>query len=294
MSGSTRSFTALVLFAAASVSITFLTSASRARAQDAPQAVDAIGDRGDIVNLPAPLKNRIVTLNGRPTTFAPMRVFAEADTPSQLFGYYLIDTLHFQQNVFTSHPDLNSGMAPTAANCANHDLPTIGSVRLALEPKPGLPTDPDDPEAFIDIFTDISGLFVINNESGWYEGWMIHDLVVPNVEAPGPDGHAQFGTDDSGRCGRDRRPRQPPRHAGTHVHDRRQRPRLPSADDHFPDTQSNLVPIQLSMGAYNCLQQSDCHSYWEFNQYTNWVFPLYELPFTGGIGQIVCRARSPS
>jgi len=39
----------------------------------------------------------------------------------------------------------------------------------------------------------------------------------------------------------------------------------------------------LSMGAYNCLQQSDCHAYWEFNEYTNWVFPLYELPSTGGV-----------
>jgi hypothetical protein len=37
------------------------------------------------------------------------------------------------------------------------------------------------------------------------------------------------------------------------------------------------------MGAYNCLQQSDCHAYWEFNYLgTNWVHPLYELPFTGG------------
>src|ERR1700687_3228664 len=37
------------------------------------------------------------------------------------------------------------------------------------------------------------------------------------------------------------------------------------------------------MGAYNSLQQSDTHAYWEFNyQGTNWVHPLYELPFTGG------------
>jgi hypothetical protein len=37
------------------------------------------------------------------------------------------------------------------------------------------------------------------------------------------------------------------------------------------------------MGAYNALQQSDAHSYWEFNyQGTNWIHPLYELPFTGG------------
>jgi hypothetical protein len=36
------------------------------------------------------------------------------------------------------------------------------------------------------------------------------------------------------------------------------------------------------MGAYNAMQQSDVHSYWEFNYTTNWIHPLYELPFTGG------------
>jgi hypothetical protein len=60
-------------------------------------------------------------------------------------------------------------------------------------------------------------------------------------------------------------------------------PRFPSASDHFPDIQGNTVPIFLSMGAYNAMQQSDVHSYWEFNYTTNWVFPLYELPATGGI-----------
>jgi hypothetical protein len=59
--------------------------------------------------------------------------------------------------------------------------------------------------------------------------------------------------------------------------------RFPSANDHFPDKQSNLVSLPLSMGAYNCLQQSDCHAYWEFNEYTNWIFPLFELPSTGGV-----------
>src|SRR5947207_2672016 len=53
--------------------------------------------------------------------------------------------------------------------------------------------NPNDVRAFIDIFTDIAGLFVINNESGWYEGWMIHDLTIPDVASPRPDGHAQFG-----------------------------------------------------------------------------------------------------
>jgi hypothetical protein len=47
--------------------------------------------------------------------------------------------------------------------------------------------------------------------------------------------------------------------------------------------QTNLVSLYLSMGAYNSLQQSDAHAYWEFNYLgTNWMHPLYELPFTGG------------
>ena len=54
-------------------------------------------------------------------------------------------------------------LSVTGANCVQ---PTIGTVRVVLEPNPGLPTDPDNPRAFIDAFTDIDPLFVINNESG--------------------------------------------------------------------------------------------------------------------------------
>src|SRR5205823_4286030 len=90
-------------------------------------------------------------------------------------------------------PGVNETAMRTASG-ANGGLPPIGSIRLVVEPKPGLPTDPNDPGAFIDVFTDISSLFVINNESGWYEGWMIHDLKVAEVGAERPDGHASFGT----------------------------------------------------------------------------------------------------
>ncbi|HKQ33016.1 MAG TPA: hypothetical protein VJV40_07410, partial [Thermodesulfobacteriota bacterium] len=141
--------------------------------------------REDVKNLPDELKNRLGDLAERPHSALPITAFAEADTPSQLFQYYLLDTEGFQPNIFTTIiPGINDGAIPTAANAANHQLPTIGSVRVVLEPKPGLPTEPDDIEAFIDIFTDISGLFVINNESGWYEGWMIHDLRVPEAAPP--------------------------------------------------------------------------------------------------------------
>jgi hypothetical protein len=243
-----------------------------------------VAARRDVRRLPKPLKARLVELAGRPATFVPQTAFAEADDPSQLFGFYLLDSTAFEPNIFTAiFPGINDLVAPSTTG-ANGGLPTIGAVRLVVEPKPGLPTDPNDPGAFIDIFTDISGLFVINNESGWYEGWMIHDVEVPAVGAARGDGHAQFGMilqADATALAAMGTGNNVPGHVFTKDGNA---PRLPSASDHFPTQQTNLVPLFLSMGAYNALQQSDAHSYWEFNQYTNWVFPLYEMPFSGGFG----------
>jgi hypothetical protein len=243
-----------------------------------------VRNRGDVVALPAPLTDRLAQLANRPHSILPLQVFNEADPPSQLFQYYLLDTSGFEPNVFTTlFPGVNDHvqLTVTGANCG---LPTVGAVRVVLEPKPGLPTDPNDPRAFIDVFTDIDGMFVINNESGWYEGWMIHDITVPSMNAtPRKDGHAQFGAilpADAAALQKMGTGNNVPGATftvdGNAVH-------LPSASDHFPDVQSNVVPIYLSMGAYNSLQQSDPHAYWEFNyQGTNWVHPLYELPSTGG------------
>jgi hypothetical protein len=255
----------------------------------AEQDEATVVNRSDVVHLPAPLKRALGELAEESHTYLPLQVFAEADKPSQLFQYYLLDTTGFEPNIFTAIiPGINDSAIPTAANAANGQRPTFGAVRMALEPKPGLPTDPKDGGAFIDVFTDISGLFVINNESGWYEGWMIHDLVVPQVAAPRKDGHAQFGTMTAADAtaiaklgGHEYAPGQ--NVPGNIFTTDGEKVHFPRATDHFPDKQSNVVPLFLSMGAYNCLQQSDCHSYWEFNQYTNWVFPLYELPFTGGV-----------
>jgi hypothetical protein len=243
--------------------------------------------RPDVAHLPLPLKRRLGELAARPHSVLPVQAFAEADKPSQLFQYYLLDSKNFQQNVFSAViPGLNDQAQLTAFG-GNGGLPTIGAVRVVLEPKPGLPTDPNDVRAFIDVFTDLSSLFVINNESGWYEGWMIHDLTIPDAAPPrgaGPAlGHAQFGklldadVKALAMLGANDKP------GSTFTMDGKV-PRLPSAHDHFPDSQTNVVPIQESMGAYNAMQQSDVHSYWEFNyEGTNWIHPLYELPFTGGI-----------
>src|SRR3989454_743284 len=269
-----------------------MAAATMARAEQPPApchpnpdaAADAatVAARGDIAPLPAPLRDQLVRLAERPHSILPVQARAEADLPSQLFQYYLLDTTGFEPNVFTKiFPGVNDSVQLTATG-GNCGLPTIGAVRVVLEPKPGLPTDPADVRAFIDVFTDISGLFVINNESGWYEGWMIHDLVVPAVAPPRPDGHAQFGTitaEDAAKLAAMGTGNNKPGNVFTVDGNA---PRIPSESDHFPTVQANVVPIHLSMGAYNCLQQTDCHAYWEFNYTTNWIHPLYELPFTGG------------
>ena len=243
-----------------------------------------VANRGDVVHLPKPLKDQLIRLADRPHSQLPLQVYAEADKQSQLFQYYLLDTSGFEPNVFTARfPGINDSvqLTVTGGNCG---LSTVGAVRLVLEPKPGLPTDPNNPKAFIDIFTDISNMFVINDESGWYEGWMIHDLQVAPVNSkPRSDGHAQFGTILAKDAAFLKAVGSGNNVPGNYFTVDGNTPHAPSAFDHFPDVQTNLVSLYLSMGAYNSLQQSDAHAYWEFNYLgTNWMHPLYELPFTGG------------
>ena len=201
--------------------------------------------RGDVVALPGPLKDRLTQLADRPHSQLPLQVYSEADAASQLFQYYLLDTSAFQPNVFTAiFPGVNdhAQLTATGGNCG---LPTVGSVRVVLEPKPGLPTDPNDPRAFNDVFTDISGLFVVNNESGWYEGWMIHDLTVPEVAPPrsNKDKHAQFGKLLQADADALKEMGSGNNVAGNVFTIDGGAPRLPSASDHFPDRQTNVVPL---------------------------------------------------
>lgn len=248
--------------------------------------VKQVARRGDIKNLPLPLFKRMLELTARPHTYPPMTAFSEADGESQLVQYYLADTTDFQPNIFTSRIEgINDEAIATGANEANGGLPTIGAIRVVVEPKPGLPTDPDDPRAFIDMFTDISGLFVINNEAGWYEGWMVRDITIPEVAEPRADGsgQAQYGKitqQDAEALALMGSGNNTP---GNFFTVDGNVPRFPSANDVWPDNVNNTVPFPVSIGAFNSLQQSDIHAYWEFNAGTNWVFPHYELPFTGGV-----------
>jgi len=134
---------------------------------------------------------------------------------------------------------------------------------------------------------------------------MIHGPGVADVALRTRKGHAQFGTIP---------PPTPPQLAAMGAGNNVPATSSPStamlpifpARRPFPRPGHQVVPLQLSMGAYNCLQQADCHSYWEFNYTTNWIHPLYELPFTGGFpdkspaqpaeafqdGEISARSRS--
>jgi hypothetical protein len=278
-----RMLLAIATAAAAAVAATGIGAQTNGgNGADREPSFQGLRERGDIKFLPGPLQERLLELARRPHSYLPLTVFSEAVEPSQLFAYYLLDTTGFLPNVFTSIvPGINdNGVIPTGANFANGGLPTVGAVRVTLEPKPGLPTDPDDPRAFIDMFTDISGLFVINNESGWYEGWMLHDLRVPPVAAAHTDGRAQFGTitpaDAAALAARG---------AGNNIPGRfftldGNAPRFSSAGGTVP---GNTIGFSVSTGTFNAQQQSDVHGYWEFNRGTNWVFPHYELPFTGGL-----------
>jgi hypothetical protein len=238
-----------------------------------------------VKRLPAPLKERLLEVAERPHSYLPLTAFSEADGASQLLQYYLLDTTSFQPNVFTRViPGINdNGVIQTGANAANGGLPTVGAVRVVLEPKPGLPTDPEDVRAFIDMFTDISGLFVINNESGWYEGWMIRDMRVPPVAPALPGGRPQYGTMTEADAAAIASLGTGNNVPGAIFTADGNAPLFPSASDLFPSRVSNTVAFPVSIGTFNAQQQSDVHAYWEFNVGTNWVFPHYELPFTGGV-----------
>lgn len=56
----------------------------------------AVRGRGDIANVPEELQDRLAQLANRPHTYLPLQVFNEADEPSQLFQYYLLDTTGFE------------------------------------------------------------------------------------------------------------------------------------------------------------------------------------------------------
>src|SRR5260370_936340 len=62
---------------------------------DADADAAGVATRGDVASLPAPLRDQLVRLAERPHSILPVQARAEADLPSQLFQYYLLDATGF-------------------------------------------------------------------------------------------------------------------------------------------------------------------------------------------------------
>lgn len=241
----------------------------------------AFENRGDIRQLPPALRDALTALSQQQVTYPPQTAFNEAAGASQLFQYYLLDSNNFQPNAFSSAS------------------PSNGAVRVVLEPKPGLPTDPNDVRAAIDTFTDIVGLPVLNNEAGFYEAWMFHDVVVPAVAAPRAGStSAQFGTITAADAAVLQTMGSHNDVPGNIFTQDGNAPRFGSPSDSFGTpggSQPNTVPVPVSVGTFNALQQGESHAYWEFNTGTDWSPPQYELPFTGGIpGTLAQQYKLPA
>jgi hypothetical protein len=220
---------------------------------------------------PGPLRERLIELNDCQSrlqethaTYPVQKIQAEGGTPI-LYGYYNLDE-QFLHNPFTE--------STTGINdeCELFTNDAIGSVRAVLEPKPGAVVDPSDPRSLIDIFTDVCGLRVINNESGWYEGWLVHDLVIPSVKEA--DGRPTFGHITQADATRLK--------AMGSGHNVPGRVFTKDGGDTSFFNRRNTVTLVVSLGAWNTLQGEDGHAYWELNSYTNWTYPLYEIFSTGG------------
>jgi len=105
--------------------------------------------------------------NSSSTIFWILRVFSRTSFYDNLSG------------VSMDHVQLTVTGAETAG------CPRSAAVRgCGWNPKPGLPTDPNNPAAPSSTYLPTSTRCLSStNESGWYEGWMIHDLTVPQVNA---------------------------------------------------------------------------------------------------------------
>jgi hypothetical protein len=173
-----------------------------------------------------------------------------------------------------------------AQQCEMVSIDAIGTVRAVLEAKEGAPVDPNDPRSFVDIFTDVCGVVVINNESGWYEGWIAHDIKVPQVGQAGADGSAPFGqitqADADAMAAMGSHNNMP---GNIFTRDgnapRGTQSMTDFASNNFT-TAENTLPVVVSLGTWNALQGEDAHAYWELNEYTNWTYPQYENVATGG------------
>jgi hypothetical protein len=238
----------------------------------------------DLSAFPPVLAARITDLNacqsrlqGTHGTFPVQSIQAESAATPLLYAYYNLDMTGIN-SPFTQQLTGVTDQCSLPANSA------IGTVRAVLEPKPDAIVDANDPRSLVDIFTDVCGLIVINNESGWYEGWIAHDMHVPQIGAAGADLHAPFGMITQADADMLKAMGEGNNLPGSlFTLDGLAAHGAAVGDELMSGRITNTVSVQVSLGSWNALQGEDAHAYWELNEYTNWVFPVYETLGTGGV-----------
>jgi hypothetical protein len=212
-----------------------------------------------------------------------------SDARAMLLGYYNISS-DAVTGGFTSRG--------AGAICAPPVRDAIGTVRAIVEvPARGHP-DLGDPETKVDYFTDVCGVQPVQSESGWYEGWLVHDLKVPPVAdaqgrpiqiAPGAGSvtTSLITQADADRLAEMGEGENVPGQLFTVDG-------LPPKNGTLGQTTSggeaNVLSVFVSLGTWNALRGEDAHAYFRLDQQTNWVAPPNER--AGGPRQ-EDAARSP-
>lgn len=246
----------------------------------AVEATKLAPPRGTKVALPAVLESRLKELaNCRDRTQSRARTEpvqdVESDAPALLLGYYNI-----------SSDAANGAFTPQSggAVCAAPVRSAIGTVRLVVEvPAHGYP-DLADPATKVDYFTDVCGVQPIESESGWYEGWLVHDLKVPPVaDAEGQPIHVAPGAGsvttslltqaDADRLAEMGEGENVPGNLFTVDG-------LPPKNGTLGQTttsgEANVISVFVSLGTWNALRGEDAHAYFRLDAHTNWVAPSNE------------------
>jgi hypothetical protein len=256
-------------------------------ARESTEQLGAGDDQGSSTT-PAALHDRIDELDACESrlgstlgTYPVQRIQGMTETEPVLYAFYNVD-MEGLDNSFTARIAGVNDQCELPANAA------IGTVRAVLEAEPGAVIDANDPRSRVHIFTDVCGLAPIRNESGWYEGWLVHDVRVPDVAPPMANGRARFGTitqadaDFIAALGTGNNTfgevftvdGKPPSIGLADV----PTPTVPGAMPMI----GNTVSLPVSLGTWNSLQGEDAHAFAELTPFTNWTFPLYEIPVTGG------------
>ena len=258
--------------------------------------------RGDIAPLAThsmthALLERLMTLDCSPHSVraaAGLRRGGPDDGRSQLFQYYLLDTTGFQPSVFTTIiPGVNDDRDAEDRRGANCDLSDHrrGAPRARAEAGPA-----DRPRRSARVHRHL-------HRHPRPVRHQQRERLVRGLDDPRPpgragrrratsDGHAQFGTITA----RGRRRCSQRWAAGNNVpgqllHRRRQGAALPEPERSLPGQGDQRRAAPAQHGRVQLAPAVATPHYWEFNYTTNWIHPLYELPFTGGFPDIRRRSR---